>query len=89
MTNGEAYLASSRDPAVWHSFTRLQNLLATPAEVFGDPVFAARVRAVLATGWSSPPRAPAPSHDDLVAVAAEATATAVATAGTVGQRAPT
>jgi hypothetical protein len=73
VSNGEAYLASNRDPAVWHSFTRLQNLLATPAEVLGDPEFAARVRAVLATGWS-PPRTAAPSHDDLVAVAAEASA---------------
>jgi flavin-dependent dehydrogenase len=73
--NGEAYLAAQRDPVVWHRFTRLQNLLAVPSDVLGDPAFVARVRAVLATGWRPGPSA-APDHDGLVALCDEAVAQA-------------
>ncbi|WP_018500586.1 FAD-dependent oxidoreductase [Parafrankia discariae] len=73
VTNGEAYLAARRDPGIWHRFTRLQNLLATPSDVLGEPGFAARVREVLATGWR-PAGVPGPGHDDLVGLAADALA---------------
>lgn len=68
MTNGEAFLAAGRDPVVWHAFTRLQNLLAMPADLLTDPDFVARVRAVQASGWR-PPQVTGPSHDELVAIA--------------------
>jgi 2-polyprenyl-6-methoxyphenol hydroxylase-like FAD-dependent oxidoreductase len=73
VTNGEAFTAAGRDPQVWHAFTRLQNLLAMPADVLADPAFVARVRQVLATGRPAPPPT-APSHDDLVGIAADAVA---------------
>ncbi|WP_307838636.1 MULTISPECIES: FAD-dependent oxidoreductase [unclassified Frankia] len=68
VTNGEAFLAATRDPVVWHAFTRLQNLLAQPSDVLADPGIVARVRAVQASGWRPTP-APGPSHADLVATA--------------------
>ncbi|MCK9926548.1 NAD(P)-binding protein [Frankia sp. Mgl5] len=73
VTNGEAYLAARRDPEIWHRFTRLQNLLATPSDVLGESGFAARVREILATGWR-PAGVPGPSHDDLVGLATDALA---------------
>lgn len=73
VTNGEAFLAAARDPVVWHAFTRLQNLLAMPAEVLDDPGIVARVRAVQASGWRPAPT-PGPSHADLVATARTALA---------------
>ncbi|WP_041259825.1 FAD-dependent oxidoreductase [Pseudofrankia inefficax] len=75
VTNGEAFLASARDPVVWHAFTRLQNLLALPSDVLADPGIVARVRAVQASGWRPVP-APGPSHADLVATAGAALARA-------------
>jgi hypothetical protein len=68
VTNGEAFLAAGRDPVVWHAFTRLQNLLAMPADLLTDPDFVTRVRAVQASGWR-PPQVTGPSHDELVAIA--------------------
>ncbi|MBL7522702.1 FAD-dependent monooxygenase [Frankia sp. CNm7] len=75
VTNGEAFLASGRDPLVWHAFTRLQNLLATPADLLADPAFVARVRAVQASGWRPDP-VPGPSRDELLATAHAALAPA-------------
>jgi 2-polyprenyl-6-methoxyphenol hydroxylase-like FAD-dependent oxidoreductase len=71
VTNGEAFLAAARDPVVWHAFTRLQNLLALPADVLADPAVTARVRAVQASGWR-PAAMPGPSHDELVTLASAA-----------------
>jgi flavin-dependent dehydrogenase len=75
VTNGEMFLAATRDPVVWHAFTRLQNLLAMPADVLADPGIVARVRAVQASGWRPAPT-PGPSHADLVATAQTALARA-------------
>jgi flavin-dependent dehydrogenase len=71
VTNAEANLAAQRDPVVWRAFTRAQQLLEPPAAVLRHPDTVARVRAVLESGWR-PPAPPAPSHDELVALAGEA-----------------
>lgn len=71
VTNAEANLAAQRDPVVWRAFVRAQQLLELPADVLKDPDIVARTRAVLAGGWR-PPAPTAPSHDELVALAAEA-----------------
>jgi 2-polyprenyl-6-methoxyphenol hydroxylase-like FAD-dependent oxidoreductase len=71
VANGEAFLAAQRDPVVWHSFTRLQHLLARPADVLADPEIVARVRAVQASGWRPAPM-PGPSRAELIATAAAA-----------------
>ena len=68
VTNGEAYAASQRDPAVWHAFTRRQQLLEPASAVLDDPEVVARVRAVQASGWK-PPTLDAPSHGQLVELA--------------------
>ncbi len=64
VTNGEAYVAAQHDPVVWHAFTRLQQLLATPDEVLTDPDVVGRVRSVQARGLGLP-RLAGPSHEDL------------------------
>lgn len=64
VTNGEAYVASHHDAAVWRRFTRLQQLLDTPDEVLADPDLVARVRAVQSAGLGLP-RFDGPSHDEL------------------------
>jgi hypothetical protein len=71
VTNAEANPAAQRDPVVWRAFTRAQQLLEPPAAVLRHPDTVARVRAVLESGWH-PPAPPAPSHDELVALAGEA-----------------
>jgi flavin-dependent dehydrogenase len=71
VTNAEANLAAQRDPVVWRAFTRAQQLLELPADVLEDPDIVARTRAVMAGNWR-PPALSAPSHDELVAMAAEA-----------------
>ncbi len=68
VSNAEANLGAQRDPVVWHAFTRAQQLLELPSAVLDDPDIVARTRAVVAGDWR-PPALPAPSHDDLVAIA--------------------
>lgn len=55
-----ALAAAAADRTVWRGITRIGTSLATPAEVFADPVFTARVRAARA-GARAPggPRPPA------------------------------
>ncbi|MDY7100118.1 MAG: FAD-binding protein [Actinomycetota bacterium] len=64
LTNGEAYVAAHHDPVVWQRFTRLQQLLARPADVLGDADTIARVRQVQADGLGLPAMS-APTHDEL------------------------
>ncbi|MFJ8649665.1 FAD-dependent oxidoreductase [Streptomyces sp. NPDC093546] len=62
-----AVAAAAGDGTVWRGMTRIQTSLRTPAEVFSDERFLARVRA--AAGTSSPPPAPygppPPTHAEL------------------------
>jgi 2-polyprenyl-6-methoxyphenol hydroxylase-like FAD-dependent oxidoreductase len=44
LTNGELYGAAQFDPVLWRAFSRMQNLLARPAEVLADPAIVAAVR---------------------------------------------
>ena len=67
VTNGEAYVASHHDAAVWRRFTRLQQLLATPDEVLADPDVVARVRAAQDAGLGLPQHE-GPGHDELAHV---------------------
>lgn len=76
LTNGELYAAAQVDPHTWHAFTRLQNLLAQPDDVLGDPDLVAHVRG-LPAGALPPPDGP--DHDELAALLA-------AHAGTVRRR---
>lgn len=73
VTNAAANTAAQRDPVVWRSFTRAQQLLELPAAVLEDPDVVARTWAVLTADWR-PPALAAPSHDELVAVANAAAA---------------
>ncbi|MBX6389470.1 MAG: FAD-dependent oxidoreductase [Frankia sp.] len=84
VSNGEAFRAAHHDPVVWHAFTRLQNLLAMPADVLANPDIVARVRAVQAAGHPAGP-VPGPSRDELLAIAVDALAAAAGQpAGEVG-----
>lgn len=71
VSNGDAYLAAQTDEVVWRRFTRAQQLMEHPRAVLEDPGVVERVRAVVAGRWR-PPSLVAPSHDDLVAIMADA-----------------
>ncbi|HET7416907.1 MAG TPA: FAD-dependent oxidoreductase [Solirubrobacterales bacterium] len=68
VTNAEAAAAAQRDPVVWRSFTRAQQLL-EPAAVLGHADLVERTRAVLRSGWR-PPALDAPPYDELAAAVA-------------------
>ena len=71
VSNGDAAVAAQRDGDAWRAFTRLQNVLARPDEVLGDPAMAAAIARVNRSGWRPTP-IQAPDHDELVAIAAGA-----------------
>ncbi|RBM14140.1 NAD(P)/FAD-dependent oxidoreductase [Streptomyces sp. PT12] len=61
-----ALAAAATDPVVWRGVSRVQNTLATPAEVYGDPEFLARLPAAPAGGAAAgPPGLRPPTHAEL------------------------
>ncbi|WP_329214540.1 hypothetical protein OG352_04460 [Streptomyces sp. NBC_01485] len=61
-----AMTAAATDPTVWRGITRMQTSLRTPAEVFADEDFQARLRAAADTpAQSAPPGPRPPTHAEL------------------------
>ena len=63
LSNGELYGAAQFDPVLWRYFSRMQNLLARPGDVLGDPDI---VQAVRDGGRPPLPATPAPSRAELI-----------------------
>jgi flavin-dependent dehydrogenase len=68
LRTGQAALASQRDAEAWVGFSRLENMLARPADVLDDIQLVLAHRRVEVSGWR-PQEPEAPEHDELVDIA--------------------